>query len=350
MRVVVLRSRHAANEGPRGDYAQEFDTRYADRVIGNLVSDDAFCTACGPDCTHCRRRYQRGFGERLVAEFAFPAVLPYVLENPAAYVPRHLPRHDVLIAISIHEQILIECLKQCHTWGTRGAVVPIEAGDWISRAAIAQAEKVCAAARVEIAFPKPFCNFRPPAGGVLARFRESFHLGFPEVELAVASGRISKAEVKVSAPCGATYHIARWLVGKRLEDDLRYGVCAKRLHSYPCTGSMAWDDELHDTILHVAGQNHYTILDQLGQPHEAQPELVVSPTGKPLPRVVPPAENLKKIEAAKAAILQELDAKGALSLAELRRTDLTPAAVNSALIILKQEGRIRMEGGRILTP
>ena len=349
MRVVVFRSACPEAEPPGdGAYSQTFDTRYADRVIGNLANEDDFCTSCQAQCVHCRRPYARSFAGHVAGVIPLPSPMPYVLERPAEHVPADVPPHDVLIAISIHEQILIESIKRSGEWGTRGVVVPIEAPDWISGAARAQAERLCQERGIEIAFPKPFCDFAPPAGSFLDEFRRAFHIGFPEVVLTVRDGVIEKADVKVSAPCGATYYIARWLEGKRVDDDLRHDVISRRLHSYPCTSSMEWDDDLGDTILHVAGQNHYAILDQLGAAAERdEAPLVMSPLGIALPKPVPVTENVRNVEQAKEAILRRLAARETVPLSELRQGDETPAAINTALVILKRDGRIRVEGNRV---
>ena len=350
MRIAFLRSRRCeADANPDDAYVQTFDTRYAERVIGNLTGDEDFCRACGPDCIGCREPYHRRFAGHIVADVSFPSVLPYVIENPQRHVPDNMPPHDVLIAIAIHGQVLLECVKAAPKWGTRGIVVPIEAPDWVRGGTIREAERICTHNGVEIAFPKPFCNFKPPEGGVLATFRRAFHVGFPEVTFTVSQGRIEKAHVDVSAPCGCTYFIARGLEGRRLDEDLKFEIISKRLHSYPCTASMAWDDEIGDTILHVAGDNHYRLLEQLGAQAEADRAGTtrLSPHGVPLPEIVPPAENLQKIEDAQAAVLSALDEREGLSLAELRETGVSGGALSTALVVLKKEGRIRMEGAKV---
>lgn len=261
MKIVVLRSRRSTDrEKTEGNYLEEFDTRYAERVIGNLRGNTGFCDACGDDCISCRNSYKRNYDQDIAAVIDFPAVLPYILENHSEYVPKDVPAHDILLVINIHEQILLEILKNCGNWGTKGVIVPLEAPDWASGAPKAQAYEICEIRNIEISFPKPFCSFNPPKGGVLAKFREYFHIGFPDVDLTTENERIVKAHVNVSAACGATYYIARWLVGRSLKDNLKIEVISKLLHSYPCTASMKWDNDIGDTPLHVAGQAHYKIL------------------------------------------------------------------------------------------
>ena len=351
MKVLILRSRRRPGDaGPQPPYTQRFDTRYAERVIGNLRGAEGFCSACGPDCNACRKPYKRQFGDDLAGVVDLPAALPYLLEDPARLLPTRVPPHDVLLAINVHEQVLGEFLRRADRWGTRGAVVPLEGPDRLSGAGQAQARDICDALGVEVSFPKPFCDFQPPGGSLLADFRGHFHIGKPEVELRLKGGRIQAAHVEVSAACGATYFVARWLTGKRVDDDLKYEVVAKCMHSYPCTASMKWDDELGDTALHVAGQAHYEILAPLPNQATARPgpALVRSPLGTMVATPVPRRENIEKIQAARQAILAELAARGETSLGELRgRRGITSAALYTALLLLQQEGRVRTEGSRI---
>ena len=349
MNLLVFRSQHSVADGKQDeDYAQRFDTAYADRVIGNLSGDDTFCSACGPECIRCRKPYDRRFGEHIAGVIEFPAVLPYMIERPEEYLPENVPAHDVLIAIHIHEQILLAALEQCKTWGTRAVIVPLEASNWLSGATREEADRICEENGIEIAFPKPFCNLNPTEGSLLAKFREFFHIGYPSVNLTVENETIKRADVRVSAPCGATYFIARWLVGKTLDDDLKYDVVSRRLHSYPCTASMAWDDELGDTVLHVSGQAHYRILAPLGKDVEAEPKTVVTPFGRTVPKPIPPAENVANVEKAQRFILKEVETTGSASLKALRRhKDLAPAALHTALLLLRKAGRIQIVGDTI---
>jgi len=348
MKIAIFQSERSGAAGDAGrPYRQRCNTRYAERIIGNLRGEDDFCRSCGPDCRNCRRHYERRFGDRIACIVGFPAELPYVLETPEQYVPRDVPDHEVLLVVAIHEQILLECVKSCRDWGVKGVVAGIEGPGWICGAIRAQAREICEANGVEIAFPKPFCNLRPPEGSVLARFREQFHIGYPEVEFTLDGDIISAAEVKVSAPCGATYYVARWLQGRSVKEDLRHEVIAKRLHSYPCTGSMAWDDELGDTVLHVANQNHYRLLDDLLGREEDSDNHVMTPLGMRLAKPTPVHDNVRNIDLAKQAILDLLDQRQSVPLADLRRSGASPAAVSTAVVVLAGEGRVRIEGGTV---
>ena len=227
-------------------------------------------------------------------------------------------------------------------------VAPIEAPDWISGATRSVAAEICRAKGVELAFPKPFCAFDPPAGTLLAEFRKYFRIGMPEVRLRVESGRIEEARVEVSAACGATWYIARWLEGKGTDDDLEFDVISRRLHSYPCSASMEWDDELNETCLHIAGEAHKRILAGIKKVSPGGSGMVRSPVGIMVRKPVPVRENIRNIEEAGAALLRCLDERQSMTLAEARKlAGSTPAAVSSALLILKREGKIAVEAGVI---
>lgn len=366
MKIVILRSQRSGDENyAEHDFLQTFDTRYAERVIGNLRGErrlrgarhqqdnDRFCTACGPDCTFCRNPYHRNYDKNIAGIIDFPAVLPYVLENPSDYVPEHIPGHDILLVINIHEQILLEILKKCKHLGTKGVVVPLEAPDWVSGATKASARKICEKDNIEISFPEPFCSFNPAGGGVLSAFRKHFHIGYPDVQLTIPeaeNGRIAKAHVNVSAACGATYYIARWLVGRNVKDNLEIEVISKRLHTYPCTASMKWDNEIDDTPLHIAGQAHFRILSSVKEITHKNSSMIRSPLGQMVPKPIPMQENLKAIEKAKELIVNELRIHTVVTLDHFKkRVKTTPAALSSAMILLKKEGKIRIEGKKLFS-
>jgi hypothetical protein len=330
MKLVILRSKTLnACEPPDQTYVQHFDTRYAERVLGNLANEPGFCTACDGKCVACRKEYARlDHSFHLEAIVDLPSALPHVLERPQEHLPHNIPQHDILLCIDVHEQILLEMLTKCVSFGTKGVIVPLEHADWLSGSAKAAASRVCESAGIEIAFPKPFCAFRPPRGSILDEFRRSSRIGYPEVTFEVRNNTITDARVEVSAACGATYFVAQALIGKRLEPSLRTEVISRALHSYPCTASMEMDPEIGDTPLHVAGQAHYALLNPwehfLAESEPTQPENVV---------------NIQKAE---EAVLKAIE-DGQVALSGLMaRPDLLPAAVSSALIRLKKKGLIKV--------
>ncbi|MHC4914737.1 MAG: DUF166 domain-containing protein [Planctomycetota bacterium] len=349
MKLTVIRSiPPAPGSAAGGDYSQELNTRFVERVLTSLRGEAGCCAACGPDCTDCRRGYERRFGDEIVAVLDLPAVLPHVLERPEKYLPPAPPAHDVVLAVAIHEQVLLEVIRRAPEWGTRGVVAPLEAPGWISPAARAEGLRLGEELGVEVAFPKPFCAFRPPAGSLLDGFRRHFCIGHPEIRLRVEDGLIAEARVEVSAACGATYYVARWLEGKRVDEEIRYGVLSKRLHAYPCTASMEWDDELGDTPMHIAGHAHAEVLEQLGQRFPSEPGPIRTHLGVVLSGPLTGREGKEAMGRARDAILALIGERGEVEVSELTAlAGVNPAAVASALIGLRQEGRVVVQGGLV---
>ena len=355
MKLVVLRSRGTAGDdsGP-AEYQPSFDQLYSERVI-RILTDPSACKVCGAKCVGCRASYPWANDTAPVAIIDIPAVLPHVIERPETWVPLEIPTHDVMLAIHVHEQVLLEVIKRCGDYGTKGIIVPVEHPDWVSGAAIATARKLCEKMGIEIAFPKPFCALCPPKGSVLDDFRERYHIGAPRVSISVADGRIAEARVEVSAACGATYYIARWLEGRSVSDDLAMDVVAKRMHSYPCTASMEREAELHgDTTMHVAGEAHLAMLDDVpgcscqrddnaGQraPSVEPAATVVTPAGKTVHMWGATRDSARNIDTARCEILTILGSQSTATLDEIRTgSSVTPAAISSALLLLLREGEI----------
>jgi len=253
MKILVLRS---TDTGTRpDDFSVRMDTRYADRFLGHLT-DSEFCTACGDECTRCRASYDLDFADAIVGVVTFPAVLPAILEDAAAFVPRRVPAHDVLVAVSVHEEILVSFLSAHPVM--RGVIVPVEDPAWISPHGEETVREIARSRGIECAFPRPFCSFAP-SGGVLARFREHFRIGAPAVEMETEKGRISRVRVLCSAPCGATYYVARHLAGRKADSSC-LAAADMLLSAYPCTAAGTPDRRLGDSLIHRAVDVQHGVL------------------------------------------------------------------------------------------
>lgn len=348
MKALVLRS-SKAGAAKAGGYLQKFDVLYAGRVLGNLRNPADFCRVCESECVECRRGYGRNLGPAIAGVLEFPNVLPYVLEKPEEYVPARVPPHDVMLAIHVHEQILLEMLKRHEQWGTKGVVVPLEAPGWIGGAARRAARELCERAGIQIAFPKPFCAFNPPAGGILSEFRNTFHIGRPDASVTVKNGLVHEVRVHVSAACGATYYIARWLQGRSVSDNLRHDVISRRFHCYPCTASMEMDDRLDDTPLHAADLAHQRMLDAVSPETPPAPAAPARTTlGAALPQPAPRFDSEANIEKAKAAVMEALSQRPCVHMDEIRSMrGISPAAAHSAILLLKKEKKIVTAGSAL---
>jgi hypothetical protein len=247
MRLLILRS--VKKNTVKDSFSIKMDTRYSERIIGHLKGKSGFCTACGNTCKDCRNTYDLDFSNHIVDIIDFPAVLPAILEDPEEFIPTSVKPHDIILALSVNEEILISFLETNSM--AKGVIIPIEDKDWISSYGMEKISKICKSRKIEVAFPKPFCSFNPSGNGILWDFRRFFKIGKPELELTCEGNTIVDARILISAPCGATYFTAKQLISQKKNDDLKYCI-DKQLSCFPCTASTKIDDDFQDSIIHQA--------------------------------------------------------------------------------------------------
>jgi hypothetical protein len=254
MDITILRS--SKSQKPVDNYAVRMNTAYSRRFLGHITDKGTYCSSCGDKCITCRKGYNLDFSESIVEIVEFPSVLPVMLDEPEEYLPESVKKHDILIAISVHEEILLSYIENYSS--ARGIIVPIEEPWWVSPYAQGRLQGLCRSRGIEIAFPKPFCSF-DPSDGVLRDFKKSFKIGKPEIRYEVKKGCIVETEVVCSAPCGATYFVARNLKVRKVDDDI-VNIIDSLLSAYPCTASTEVDREFGDSIIHRAVQIQRYIL------------------------------------------------------------------------------------------
>lgn len=255
MRLLLVCSQPKNPAQRPGAFQKVFDSAWADRFLMHLRNGRDLCTGCADQCVHCCDWRIGDHKADLAGVIRFPSILPELLDDPDDYLPAELPPHDVLVAIEIHEELLMELPKLSARAGGKAMIVPLEAPDWVSRWAAGQVRQNARQAGLEIAIPKPFCSLSPGIGPTLDAFIAYFHIGRPVIEIEAFDGRILKATARLSAPCGNSHFVAHSLQGYPLNEALQFEVC-RYWHSYPCTASMKHDSELGDTILHKGGQIH----------------------------------------------------------------------------------------------
>jgi len=243
-------------------FCSVFDDGYAKKLIKHLTNESSVCTGCGDECVNCRKDYHLNFSEDIVGIHKLPAELLYYIDDPEKYLPAKFPPHNILLAINIHEDILLSLPKMAKEAGAKGIIIPVEHPDWLTRWGRNKLRQICADLRIDCAFPKPFCSLEKSEGHPhINKFIDHFRIGKPEIEIKAKDNIIKKVRVIKSAPCGATYFVAHKLIGKSLDENID-GIVAKYWHSYPCIASMKMDPELGDTILHKGGYIHYDIVHE----------------------------------------------------------------------------------------
>ncbi|ADC70098.1 Protein of unknown function DUF166 [Methanocaldococcus sp. FS406-22] len=217
-----------------------------EKFYKNLLNEPDFCRICD-DCYNCRGNWS--FKDS-VKNIVIDEVYEEFVDNPYDYLPE-LPEADVCVA-QLHEDLLYELPLLLKEKGYKALIVPSETPHDLSLALRRDLKRVCSEYNIEFENPKPFCSLERREGNeYINKFIDYFKIGKPELEIEVENGIIKDVKVKISAPCGETYYIAKRLKGKAI-DDLKEEI-ANAHHNYPCLASMEIDKELGDTILHKAG-------------------------------------------------------------------------------------------------
>jgi len=255
--MLILRS--MKNNFPRSQYTLSMNIKYADKLLGHLTERNDFCDSCEEQYRHCREGYQLDFSKNIAGIYDFPATLPFMIDNVEEYLPDSVPMHDVLIAVSVNEEILISFIQRFPL--AKGVIIPIEESNWITPYGIKTIREICEQKGIEVSFPKPFCSFNPNSG-VLLDFKRTFKIGKPEIKFVLEGNVIKEANVLCSSPCGATYYTAAHLIGKKLDDNLDYIIDSSLFH-YPCIGGSSIDKNFQDSIMHHAVKLQKNILRHL---------------------------------------------------------------------------------------
>lgn len=234
---------------------------YGERVILHLTNDPSLCTGCGPRCVHCRNKYDINFSSEIVGTYELPATMPQLIDEPDEYLPTNVPSHDVMLAINVHEDILLSLPQLAASAGAKAILAPVEDPKWMSPGVRNQVRRMCDELGLEFEAPKPFCSLEEGGHPYIDQFMRHFRLGKPKLKIELKGDIIKSAEVLRSAPCGCTYFVAHNLLRAKVDEKLN-DVIAKYWHSYPCVASMVIDSELEDTILHRGGYIHRDAVDE----------------------------------------------------------------------------------------
>ncbi len=204
---------------------------------------------------HVGGRYPQLLAEHLsrtggvpVVSHALPAAMPLIVDDPEDFLPPDIGGGEIVIAVNLHQDLLVDLPKLLGPRGARALIAPIESPEWIRPGLIHQVTNECSKVGVESAFPKPFCALDPKTP-VLQQFGEEYGVGRPEMRVEVQDGKVRRAMVPKGSPCGLTHWVAERLVGHPADDSLEVEA-AKLLHLRPCLATMVLDPALGDTIMH----------------------------------------------------------------------------------------------------
>ncbi|MFQ6089740.1 MAG: DUF166 domain-containing protein [Candidatus Methanofastidiosia archaeon] len=230
-----------------------YSGEFGEIFVGHLINARNFCISCGERCTYCRDGRGIEFGENILGVTYIPAELPPFIKNPKIYLPKSLPRVDIMVAINLHPDILMEIPVLSKKSSSTGIIFPIESPSWIPPGLERQLQELCEELSLEYAFPKPFCSLSEDVNHPkINDFIEYFKSGRPKIEVDLEEGMIKNVRCLTSAPCGNTYYVCEMLRNVALDEKLPEKI-SEAHHAYPCTASMEIDPILKDSIMHKSG-------------------------------------------------------------------------------------------------
>ena len=208
------------------------------------------------DLCHCgglyAERLEQYFRERgaEIRCHVIPRNLPMIIDEPEEYLPDSVGQGDVVIAVNLHQDLLVGLPDMMAARGAKALIVPLEDPGWARPGLVRQVSELCRTRGIECSFPKPFCGLLPETP-VIRQFSEQYQVGRPIVQLTTADGVITAAQCLRGAPCGLTAWVAQRLVGQRCDEDILSSVHHLQA-AYPCLATMTMDPALGDTIMHLS--------------------------------------------------------------------------------------------------
>ncbi|MFX0075355.1 MAG: DUF166 domain-containing protein [Candidatus Hermodarchaeota archaeon] len=256
-------------------YGPDPDTEMlAQKFVGNLINDDAFCKACellekDVKCDKCRE-HLGNFSSSIYFYEKIGENVPDFIENPEEYLPKNLAQVDFIMVVGIHQDLLSGLPDYLKGKNVKAVIVPIENPKWVQPGLQVQVLEAFEDYGIQAAFPKPFCALNKELDeynqegfnitrerGYIIEFIDYYKIGVPIVSFLLSEDGKSIADTCVlqCAPCGSSYFVLQQLKAKYIENgelSLNERI-SKAHHSYPCNASMDQDTILKDSILHVGG-------------------------------------------------------------------------------------------------
>lgn len=204
-----------------------------------------------------------------VEEHVLPTNLPMMIDDPEEYLPPEAGHAEVVIAIHIHQDLLVELPHLMARNGGKALIVPIEDPGWARPGLVRQVGEICRAKRIECEFPKPFCALMPQTP-LIQQFAEEYSVGRPKLAITRRHGVVVEVECRRGSPCGLTAWVAEKLVGTKTDNETLASVHSLQA-AYPCLASMNMDPAFGDTLMHLSvGLLYEAVQEALKNSKEAE--------------------------------------------------------------------------------
>ncbi|GAQ25194.1 hypothetical protein TSYNTROOL_08430 [Tepidanaerobacter syntrophicus] len=229
-------------------YGGEFAAR---KFLPHLTNFEDNPDYCSRRCFKFRQKLNLNFSKDIAGVIRFPSVLPELIDDAELYIKSPIAEHDILIAVGVHPDILVELVKHAAKAGCKAIIVPREDPTWLSSSFANKLKALCEQMNLEYAFPRPFCSLAKGKFRYINSFIDQFKIGRPKYTVFVDDNeKVAAVDVSYSSACGATYHVAAGLIGVDKEDVV--SIANRLWHAYPCLSSSHMDPEICDSPMHIA--------------------------------------------------------------------------------------------------
>ena len=164
-----------------------------------------------------------------VVSTSLPEYLPGFIDEPEEFLEgikldEAVFKSDILITYSLHPDLTVAIAHKAGKEGVRAMIVPGGA----AKAPVLELEQIAKKYGMYIEIEEICCTLSDnPA---ISDFTSK--LAIPELEVETCDGRISAVRVIRGAPCGSTWHMAKKLVGTKIEEaPSKAGLL---IQQYPC--------------------------------------------------------------------------------------------------------------------
>ena len=237
---------------------------YGEKILENLINRTGHCKVCSTKCIGKKCKYGKYSFAENISVIKIPSIyeLPEIIEEPEQIIGEKLPKADIVIATGLHNDIYLALPEILQNSGIKALLIlrksPQDAPLGVSK----EVEGKCKEFGIEFDNPKPPCLLTPKKEKpIITKFIREYRVGIPVIKVKTAKNKekikIRKIELKTSAPCGATWYIARMLLN--YEINLKNDKSISKLCEYVaslnqsyCIASTAHDYELGDTVIHWA--------------------------------------------------------------------------------------------------
>jgi len=186
-----------------------------------------------------------------VHTFTFEQDLPAIIDDAEEFLPKDLPRADLLISLGEHPGIAQMIPDMVKKSDAKAVIAPADNRTWLPPGLAMQIKRKLESMGVDMVYPVPFCTLseKDSQNPLIVEFAKYF--GRPDVDIELDNDKIKRVIVIRGAPCGCSRYVADGLVGIWERDAVEKAGLLH--HQYPCLSTMVMDQEFEDTLMHRAG-------------------------------------------------------------------------------------------------